>query len=426
VDAAPPGPLSDPLPYLSSDSLTKLAAARLRVVYHHPYMASALFACPVLAMPTLPHGWGAAITQDWQLLFDPQYVEVVSVEALSADLLHLVSHVLRGHAERANALSVNDQNTLHQWVVSADTEIIDDFVELVECDTPIGRRLYPNETGQLAESYYATDTADQVSDNPMATSNAYESQWNCGSGAHGNTNHDPDAAAKLQQNQDRSPPLTPTQQQLLRRRVAEDAARHGSGASSALRAWAGELLTPTVDWRRELRTVIRRTAAEVAGQVDYSYRRPSRRTTAVDNVVLPRLMQRTTNVAIVCDTSASVSDEQLARAASEVNGILQSSGPRQVTVFSCDDQVQHVAPLARGKAATLLGGGGTDMGVGIRAATRQRPRPDLLVVFTDGYTPWPESAPPVGVVVALLRAPEGVAPPPSPPAWAATVSVPSW
>ena len=43
------------------------------------------------------------------------------------------------------------------------------------------------------------------------------------------------------------------------------------------------------------------------------------------------------------------------------------------------------------------------MGAGLDAAAALRPRPDLIIVLTDGHTPW-RSAPPRGmrVVVGLM------------------------
>jgi predicted metal-dependent peptidase len=41
----------------------------------------------------------------------------------------------------------------------------------------------------------------------------------------------------------------------------------------------------------------------------------------------------------------------------------------------------------------LIGGGGTDMGEGITAALQIKPSPHIIVVLTDGFTPWPISKP---------------------------------
>jgi predicted metal-dependent peptidase len=68
----------------------------------------------------------------------------------------------------------------------------------------------------------------------------------------------------------------------------------------------------------------------------------------------------------------------------------------------------------------LVGGGGTDLRVGIGAAEASRPRPDVVIVLTDGLTPWPERPGRARLVVALIG---GAAAAPSVPAWATTVLV---
>ena len=42
------------------------------------------------------------------------------------------------------------------------------------------------------------------------------------------------------------------------------------------------------------------------------------------------------------------------------------------------------------------------MTVGIEACKKLKPRPDICVVLTDGYTPWPDTAPPFKVVACIL------------------------
>ncbi len=63
------------------------------------------------------------------------------------------------------------------------------------------------------------------------------------------------------------------------------------------------------------------------------------------------------------------------------------------------------------------------MGAGITAAVALRPRPSVIVVLTDGHTPWPERPlRNVRVVVGQLTE-SGVPHPSPPPAWARTVVI---
>jgi predicted metal-dependent peptidase len=128
-------------------------------------------------------------------------------------------------------------------------------------------------------------------------------------------------------------------------------------------------------------------------------------------------------IAIVIDTSASIDDRQLERVMGEVDGLLRAIGVRSggVNVLAVDADVQARSRARTSRDVTLAGGGGTDMARGIAAASELRPRPSVVVVLTDGYTPWPSDAPKgMAVVVALLDAPGKRWPVP---AWARVVVV---
>jgi predicted metal-dependent peptidase len=129
-------------------------------------------------------------------------------------------------------------------------------------------------------------------------------------------------------------------------------------------------------------------------------------------------------VAVVCDTSGSMDDAELSRCVAEVDGIIAGVGlrSRPVPVLSVDSEVQSVRRVRRASRVQLQGGGGTDMGKGIEAAMALRPRPQVIVVLTDGWTPWP-IAPPRGarVVAGLVGA--GAAEAPLPPAWVRAVVI---
>jgi predicted metal-dependent peptidase len=387
-----------------ADDIPGLAAGRLWAASRFPYLASGLFGAQVMAKP----GIGTvAVDDSWRLHADPELTAGWTPAELGSVLVHHVSHLLRAHGERATAVGVSDDDT-RAWVRGADAEINDDLVA-AGLDLP-GRPVLPADLGApaglLAEQYF------------IAGRQHDERGWDldCGSGADG-LGRPWDQASQ--------PGLSPWQAQLLSRQVAQDCVRHakepGTVPAGLLR-WAEQVLQPEVDWRRVLAAELRRAVADTAGAVDYSYRRPSRRASVAGPVVLPALRRPVPEVAVVCDTSGSMTEDLLAAALAEVDGLLRSLGlARQLRVLACDTAVAPARRITSARQVELVGGGGTDMGAGIAAAAALRPRPAVTVVLTDGYTPWP-ARPPRGirVVVALLGddAPDG-------PDWARAVRVPS-
>ncbi|MGF1599634.1 MAG: VWA-like domain-containing protein [Acidimicrobiales bacterium] len=384
---------------------SKLAAARLWATTRHPYLASAVFASPASPAPGLGR---LVIDRWWRIHADPSVVAGSSVNELGGELLHLALHVVRDHAGRADRVGLAEPAELHHWVDATDAEIVDDLpADMARVSPSATADDLGAEVGRLAEEYYRRGI---VRDGATA---------DCGSGAHGRlAGWEPPPPRS-----DDDPGVRPDDQRLLRRRVASDIADAAAGTvAPGLRAWAAEELGSRVDWRAELAALLRRSLSTVGGAVDYSYRRPSRRASVGTGVVLPALRRPTVEVAVVVDTSASVSDRALASAVAEIDGLLRASGTRSVRVLACDDAVHTVRRVTDGRQVDLVGGGGTDMGVGIATALDHRPPPRLIVVVTDGITPWPPEPPPAEVVVALLGVGDAGVPPT--PAWARAVLIP--
>ncbi|MCY1654560.1 VWA-like domain-containing protein [[Kitasatospora] papulosa] len=382
---------------------TKLLAARYRAAADRPYLASALYALTVVASDEVPT---MGVDRYWRCYVSPGFVDRTPVAELAAVWVHEVAHLLRDHHGRAELLPPADRRDRHRVNVAQDCEINDDLIA-DGLPLPAGRmepRLFGLPEGQLFEAYLPALPPSPVT-------------HDCGSGAHGQPSD--------WESGDRAGPagVGAVEAEALRRHTAE-AMRAHARARGALpggwKRWADEVLEPTVDWRRALAGAVRDAAAWASGAIDYTYRRPSRRSAALRGIVLPSLRRPLPRVAVVIDTSGSMGEAEMAAALGEVTGVLREVGVRgnRVTVLACDADVQAVSRVTATGQITLGGGGGTDMRVGIAAALAGPERPSVVVVLTDGLTPWPDETPSCRLVAALVG-PSAPAPPP----WIETVRV---
>ena len=382
----------------------KWAAARVWAANQAPYLATALLALdPVVASS------GERANQDlcrlpadprWHVYLDAEVLATTEVPALGFWLLHQVTHLLRSHAERYPGAGRADQV---RWNAAADAEINDDLVagdvrRPVEAITPSSLGLVD---GRTAEEYW----------DALGGSTSLHARGECGSCVDGQPRGWDTADGGLGR----------LAAELVRRDAASrmQAYRTQGDLPAGWQRWVDELLSPVVNWRRMLAAAVRRGVADMAGRVDFTYRRPSRRNGGMPDVILPSLRQPLPQVAIVLDTSGSMGPDLLGQALGEVNGVLRGLGLGRgnVRVICCDAEAYQVQRVMDARDVRLVGGGGTNMGAGLAAAIELRPRPDLVVVLTDGHTPWPPPPVRVRVVVGLFD-PSGTVPP-----WATAVPI---
>ncbi|WP_082801191.1 vWA domain-containing protein [Herbidospora cretacea] len=380
----------------------KLLAARYRAATDRPYFATALYALSIVPSAQVPT---MGVDRHWRCYVSPAFVDATPVGELAAVWIHEVAHLLRDHHGRAGRLPPADQRDRARVNIAQDCEINDDLLA-DRLPLPAGRmepRLFGLEPGRLFEEYVpALPPHDHLLD--------------CGSGAHGRPSPWEVAGG--------APVVGPVEAESLRRHTAEAMRAHRRGRGTlpeGWRRWAEQVLEPVVDWRQVLTGAVREAVAWAGGAVDYTYRRPSRRSAAMRGVVLPSLRRPLPRVAIVVDTSGSMGDDELAAALAEVTGVLREVGVHgnRVTVLACDADVHAVSRVTSADQVTLAGGGGTDMRVGIAAALAGPDRPNVVIVLTDGHTPWPAEPESCRLIAALI----GLDAPP-PPVWVETARVP--
>jgi len=217
--------------------------------------------------------------------------------------------------------------------------------------------------------------------------------------------------------------LTPGDLDSLRRKFAKEVLdyvkSHGRGTVPAsLVRLAEDLADPQVSWQQELQASLRGRVSLLGGKTDWSWLRPSRRSEAAGNFILPGMIGRQVRVGVIVDTSSSMGSDELAQARAELVGVLRTS-QADVWVVSCDAEATEPRHLTRIDDLELVGGGGTDLREGFNAL--EPIRPEIIVALTDGYTPWPSYAPDADVIVVLIGN-ENVS---NTPEWAHTIPVPS-
>lgn len=379
----------------------KLLAARYRAGTARPYLASALYSLSVVPASSVPT---MGVDRHWRCYVSPAFVAATPVPELAGVWIHEVAHLLRDHHGRAERLPAADQRDRARVNIAQDCEINDDLLA-DGLALPAGAMTpgtFELPAGLLFEAY--------LPDIPP------QPHLDCGSGAHG-------VPAPWEIGEGGPPAVSPVEAQAIRRATAEAIRSHARSRGTVpggWKRWADEVLEPTVDWRRVLAGAVREAVAWAGGAVDYTYRRPSRRTAAMRGVVLPTLQRPLPRVAIVVDTSGSMGPGDLGAAMAEVTGVLREVGVRgnRVSVLACDADVHTVSRVTSADQVTLDGGGGTDMRVGIASALAARDRPNVIIVLTDGHTPWPGEPASARLIAALVG--DGA---PEPPSFVETVRI---
>lgn len=213
---------------------------------------------------------------------------------------------------------------------------------------------------------------------------------------------------------DEFPGLTEAEKEAIAKEVARAIKEHKRTRGTVpgdWDRWAEDILRPSkVPWQRLLTASLRRVLAARRDADDITWARTSRRQGEArqGEPILPGDLAIDPDVMVVVDTSGSISDDEIGVAISEIRHLLRRLDV--VRVMWWDAGHHGTQKLTNVRHAKPRGGGGTDMAAAIKHAENSKPRPDVVVVITDGATPWPKNPPSVPVIVVLLdknaKAPE--------------------
>lgn len=372
-----------------SDALEqKISAARTRLILDKPFLGVLVLRLPMVAAK--PQWCPTTATDTKTLYYNPQYLDALGTRQIEFVLAHEALHCALAHFSRRG------HRDKRRWDLACDFAI--NPVLLAE-----GLRPPPN---AITFVEYAGMTAEEIYPLLQDNDNTESMDQHLDDAVNAPSSHPPktppnDAPGQgLTENGEtpgtRPPPLTQSEREQLdkhwqqQRVVAAQRAAQAGKLSGALANLVDTLLHPKLSWR----TLLARHMVSHARE-DYDYTRPARRE---GEAILPRLHSRQIDVAIVLDTSGSISATEIQEFLGEVDA-LKAQVRARVTLFACDTEIAPGAPWLYEAweelklPQQLPRGGGTRFTAPF-AWYEQRPMtPDILVYFTDALGTFPQIEP---------------------------------
>lgn len=418
---------------MEDDLLRDLQKARSEAERIWPYISSILFELRFVRVDS-PNFKTLAVDKGWRLYWSPDFVAACDTSELATSLLHECLHCLFEHAERFEELdcSIKDHKL---WNIVGDcsiNETLDEQAlelpkhikpvrfenfdgEITKEDTPernyfkLLEQKNPEQNGSDDQDPIGSDASD------AGSSSGGLGDLDCGSISGGRSRW-----YEVDESDETAPAIDPASKTVATTTATDSILRGNSfgvhPGKSLVRA-VEDLLEPRISWKKKLATVMRRSLGNIMGRTDYTLMRISRREQAIGTKNFrPRLPAMRgplpPTVAVILDTSPSITDKEIKKALSEIVGIVRAVGAsRSVAVIPCSLKAYEVQYVRTAKQVAYIrpdGDQGTDLREGFKAAENLKRQPEVLIVITDGETAWPEDKPKTAkLVIVLLNNKEG-------------------
>jgi predicted metal-dependent peptidase len=359
----------------------RIAQATTTLITTQPFFAVLLFRLRKVADPTAKTMW----TDGIYLGYNPSFVLSIHRDELVGVLAHEVIHVAGLHPWRQGA---RDNGA---WNVACD-QVANALLADVKLVLPAG--CIPGIPGKSPEELY-------VAPPPSAQGGASQGSGSAPSPGNSPARHvDPQAADPPDTDpggcgEVRAPsrpdgtPLSEGErtQQMEEVRVAVqqamNAATRAGAVPAGLKRLVDEAVDPQIPWREILAQFV-----DAQSRHDFSWVHPNRRY-AGSGIILPSLWSPAYGQIVMgCDTSGSVSKDQLREICGEVIGALEAYEERgqtpTLTVAWFDSEV-YPQTVESAEELDPQGGGGTKFSVVFEWVVEQEEHPRGIVMVTDGH-----------------------------------------
>lgn len=390
--------------------LTMLGKARIAVRAKGPYfMPTLLKLVPVferMQFSMAVSDTGLLILDPIRITTDPEFApdDKGCPWTLAGALVHEVNHILRGMNR------IKDLAKTHPEIanIAADLAINTD---LRKAGWPLPKWVvYPERYGLpegLTMEQYFAELMKDPEETDQKTGRREVGAGACGSVAGNGTKSEQQVEAEHADKARSTQELNAAATASAREAQKFFEAKQGAGS---VPEWADSLLErankrPDRDWEKEVGHVVRRSSGIIiAGGADFSMRRPSKRS-MISDFLRPGMIEQRYTAFLGFDVSGSMGEVQMNHAKDLACGFLQQTGIDSAWVCQFDTAIVKPPTLQRLRDVENMhrhAQGGTDFRPVFKHIQTMRPRPDLVMIFSDGDGPAPNACPPGMAVIWVI------------------------
>lgn len=390
---------------MATQAITRLKKARARMLVKHPFFATIMMGMPMVETTEIP----TAATDMKTLFVNPDFIDSLDDDLIMFVIAHEVMHTALMHGLRRTTRDPMRWNIAADYSINLTLKASGFKVwDQALLDDKYLDKSGPTSSAMGADKIYNLLTAEEdAKPKPKpGQGDPQEGQGQPGpgqpggqpqpgTGEPGGAHHSP-MLGDLKDTGSGGDPIAEDQiAKDIQQRVAQAAtiARMTGNMSGDLERFVNSIIDPQVPWQDMLRHLMTKVR-----QDQESWQRRNRRFA----VYLPsRHSVRMGPMVLINDTSGSISPDEIRKYNGEAGSIAEDLNPERIVIIHCDSSVKSVQEFESGEFDVALvkpkGGGGTDMRVALTKALDYEPA--VVVLFTDGYTPWPTTEPDYPLIV---------------------------
>lgn len=360
------------------DPARKITQARVAMQLYHPffgYLAISLIPKekPEMVPPTMA-------TDGTYLYYHPDFVRDTPLRQLMGVISHEIGHIILHHISRRQTREPR------RWNIAAD--FADNYIVTKEFELPKGALLEPEYADRSAEYIYNQLPIQRVEVSVTLDSHEEWKDWanGEGKGEGKDSKSTSDQAIEGEKVED----MTQRWRELVAQAATQ--ARMRGKMPGHLEQIVGDILQPKLNWKAILSDMITSCAKS-----DYRLS-PANKKHIWRGFYLPGITGTEIRIAVVVDSSGSISNDEIQEFLSEIHGICETYEDYTIWLFVCDATIHQRFELHPGDPlpTTVQGRGGTDFREPLKEA--EVLPITTLVYMTDLYGTLPDKEPPYPVI----------------------------